>query len=160
MDSLFFYFLSACVLYTSFRVVTHKNPVYGALYLAAAMIALAGLFFLLDAPFIAAVQLIIYAGAVLVLFVMVLMLMNLNKLVKPKFSLGKMSLALFFLGLILGVSLLQNTLNPDSVNRISFSVQDMAELLFQKRLLVFELFGLLLLFVAVGVIILTRLDED
>jgi len=82
-----FYLMSAIVVAFSVLVIVLPNPIYSALSLAGSMVGLAFVFFLLEAYFIAAVQLIVYAGAVMVLFVMVLMLFDLKKEVQA-FSKG------------------------------------------------------------------------
>ena len=66
-----FYFVALFLLFFAYRTVTSANPIHSSLYLALTMILLAGVYFTLGAPFIAGVQLIVYAGAVMVLFVMV-----------------------------------------------------------------------------------------
>lgn len=86
-SDLLFYFLALFVLCSSLLVVSMKNPIYSALSMAGTMIGLAFLFFSLEAYFIAGVQLAVYAGAVMVLFVMVLMIFNLRE-EKNTFSKG------------------------------------------------------------------------
>ena len=140
--------------------MTHKNPVYGALYLAASMVLLSGIFFLLGAHFIATVQLAVYGGAVIVLFVMVLMLFDLKNLKDFRISWPKTFSIIFGTGLILGLCVLQTELQPANTKEFLFFTKEFAYMLFKDRILVFELFGLLLLLVAVGVIVLTRLDEE
>ena len=75
----YFIFLSAAVLVSALFVILSRNPIHSALSLVITMVSLAFIFFLLKAAFIAGVQLIVYAGAVMVLFVMVLMLFDLKK---------------------------------------------------------------------------------
>lgn len=82
-----FYFLATFIVLSSVCVIGMKNPIYSALSMAATMVALAFLFFSLEAYFIAAVQLAVYAGAVMVIFVMVLMIFDL-KAEKNTFSKG------------------------------------------------------------------------
>ena len=83
-----FYFLAMAIIIFSLAVIMSPNPIYSALFLALTMITLAFMFFMLNAPFIAGVQLIVYAGAVVVLFVMVMMLFDLKK-EKEAFAKGK-----------------------------------------------------------------------
>ena len=161
MDSLIFYLLSSALIFSSLRVVTHRNPVYGALYLAGALVALAGVFFLLEARFIAGVQLVVYAGAVIVLFVMVLMLFDL----KAEKGLWKISpfrwaAVAFVAGLTLGVTLLEGLLGGSARDLGFFSAKHIASLLFTKYVLAFEVLGLLMILIAVGVVALTRLERE
>ncbi len=77
-DAFLFWFLSLLVLVSGLSVVLLTNPVYSALCLAMTMVGVSALFVTLNAYFLAGVQLIVYAGAVMVLFVMVLMLFDLK----------------------------------------------------------------------------------
>ena len=161
MDSLIFYLLSGAVVFSSLRVVTHRNPVYGALYLACALVALAGVFFLLEARFIAGVQLVVYAGAVIVLFVMVLMLFDLKAEKQLwKISPFRWAAVAFVAGLTLGVTLLEGLLGGSTQDLGFFSAKHIARLLFTKYVLAFEVLGLLMILIAVGVVALTRLERE
>ena len=160
MDYLFILF-SFLVLYGAVMTVTHKDLVISALHLAGSMLALAGLFFLLGAHFIAGVQVMVYAGAVMVLFIMVVMLFDLKKQSISIFTGGlKLKLAsLFFLsGLVAGVlpiSLhLFHLLKMEDLKVTS--TKKLSHLLFTEYVLAFEILGLLLLLIAVGVAVLCR----
>ena len=74
MEQTFFFVFAAIALAAGVLLVAFRNPVYSALSLVAAFFALAGLFVLLNAYFLAAVQIIVYAGAIMVLFLFVIML--------------------------------------------------------------------------------------
>lgn len=162
MDNGLFYFFSLALLFCAVRTVTHRHPVYGALYLAGAMISLAGLFFLLEAFFIAGVQLAVYAGAVIVLFVMVLMLFDLKEKEKPFTLSWIIGLPLFLFGITFGAILFPlSVFIPPPLKALTFfETKQMALKLFTKYLLVFEILGLLLLLIAIGVVALTRLEKD
>ena len=71
-----FVFLAVLSIISSFGVIAQRNPVYSVLLLIASFGALSGLYILLDAPFVAVTQIIVYAGAIMVLFVFVIMLLN------------------------------------------------------------------------------------
>jgi NADH-quinone oxidoreductase subunit J len=75
-DALLFYTFAAVAVIGSLLVVLQKNPVYSVLSIIAAFFGLAGLYVLLEAPFVAVVQIIIYAGAIMVLFLFTVMLLN------------------------------------------------------------------------------------
>src|SRR6202142_3393851 len=75
----FFYFLSGLALLGGVLVVTRKNAVHSALALILTLLALAGLYLMLYAPFVAGVQIILYAGGIMVLFLFVIMLVNIEK---------------------------------------------------------------------------------
>jgi len=74
-----FFVLSLLALVSAIVVVTHRNPVVAALALAFNLVAIAGFYFLLDAQFIALLQVIVYAGAIMVLILFVIMLLNLKQ---------------------------------------------------------------------------------
>src|SRR5438132_4526744 len=71
-----FYFFGAVAVIASLFVIGQRNPVYSVLLLIASFGALSGLYVLLDAPFVAVIQIIVYAGAIMVLFLFVIMLLN------------------------------------------------------------------------------------
>ncbi len=160
-----FYFMALALIFFSVQTLISANPVYSALYLAMTMITLSGTFFMLGAPFIAGVQLIVYAGAVMVLFVMVLMLFDLKTEIRA-FSRGPVSgfLKIASVGFLCGfVSLLMvvsgDQLNPEGklVSALpATSTKDLAVLLFSKYLFAFEILGVLLLVVAIGAVALSR----
>lgn len=79
-----FYFLSALALGSAIMVVTSKNPIHSVLWLIATFFAISGHYILLNAQFIGIVNLIVYAGAIMVLFLFVVMLMNLNADTEPQ----------------------------------------------------------------------------
>jgi NADH-quinone oxidoreductase subunit J len=74
-----FYLFAAVVVVASILVIGQRSPIYSVMLLIASFVALAGLYVLLDAPFVAVIQIIIYAGAILVLFLFVVMLLNAPK---------------------------------------------------------------------------------
>ena len=162
--SLLFYLLSAVVLFSGYKVVTFVNPIFSALSMAVTMVALAAMFFQLGAPFIAGVQLIVYAGAVMVLFVMVVMLFDLRTELRA-FSRGgpssmlKIAASACLAGLIMGAVPLSTDLmqGPSSGPELETSTKELSQVLFTKYVFSFEALGLLLLVVAVGVVAVSRI---
>jgi NADH-quinone oxidoreductase subunit J len=159
-----FYFLALVALTSAMGVVVVQNPIFSALFLAVTMIAVGGLFFTLEAYFIAGVQLIVYAGAVMVLFIMVVMLFDLRKEIESlSGSLASTVLKAVGVGAILGL-----LLGAFEISRISIesgtsgatmpaaSARDIALLLFSKYVFAFEIISVLLLLVAVGAVALAR----
>lgn len=161
-----FYLLAILLVGFSFKTITSTNPIHCALYLASTMILLAFMFFTLGAPFIAGVQLIVYAGAVMVLFVMVLMLFDLKKEIQA-FSKGKVTgfLKISSAGLLCGFVAMVMVASTDLLGTNSLNVfeapatstRDLARLLFSKYLFAFEALGILLLLVAVGAVAVSRI---
>jgi NADH-quinone oxidoreductase subunit J len=163
-DAIGFYSLAFFLLFFAFKTITVPNPIHSALYLVLTMIGLAAVFFNLGAQFIAGVQMIVYAGAVMVLFVMVLMLFDLRAEIRA-FSRGlfsgglKVMSAAMLAGLALGaanssVAILEapaeTAANLDVTRQLSV-------LLYTKYLYAFEALGVLLLVVAVGVVAVSRM---
>jgi NADH-quinone oxidoreductase subunit J len=102
--AIFFVFAAIAVIF-ALVVVLHRNPVVGALSLVASFFALAVMYVLLEAPFLAALQVIVYAGAIMVLFLFVIMLLNLQHMAEPPTRpiqqfLGYTSCAAFGIGLV------------------------------------------------------------
>src|SRR5947208_14723805 len=102
--AVFFFFAAVAVIF-ALVVILHRNPVVGALSLVASFFALAVMYVLLEAPFLAALQVIVYAGAIMVLFLFVIMLLNLQHAEEPPTRpvqqfLGYTSSAAFLIGLV------------------------------------------------------------
>lgn len=163
-DAIGFYAMALFLLFFAFKVITVPNPIHSALYLALTMIGLAFTFYGLGAQFIAGVQLIVYAGAVMVLFVMVLMLFDLKAELKS-FSRGLLSGALkvmsaaLLAGFALGaanssVAILDAPATPTANADVT---KQLGALLYTKYLYAFEALGVLLLVVAVGVVAVSRM---
>lgn len=161
-----FYTLALLALAGGVGVIFSNNPIYSALNLVLTMIGVSGLFATLNAYFLAGVQLIVYAGAVLVLFVMVLMLFDLKHEMKT-FSRGfisgllKLTSLCLILGLLAGAAWIsgETFFAPVSTEpeRAMSSTKALAEILFTKYLFAFEAVGVLLLIVAVGAVALSRM---
>jgi NADH-quinone oxidoreductase subunit J len=163
-DAIGFYSMALFLVFFAFKMISAANPIHSALYLALTMIGLAGVFFQLDAQFIAGVQLIVYAGAVMVLFVMVLMLFDLKTELRA-FSKGLVSgfLKIFSAAILAGFALgaasnSVGVLEEKPPKALSANVtKELSILLYTKYLFAFEVLGILLLVVAVGVVALSRI---
>ncbi len=157
-----FLFLSSVSVLTALGVLFHSNPLFSSLFLALCMTSLSGLFFLLKAYFLAGVQLIVYAGAVMTLFIMVIMLFNFSERThRRRFYLKKrFFLTLFVLGWFCALISLASLMSVDLVSKNKFSnnlnLLQLAEALFSKYILAFELLGVLLLVVAVAAVAITK----
>ena len=84
ITQLLFWFLSVLAIFSALMVITSKNPVYSVLWLIVTFFSISGHYILLNAQFLAIVNIIVYAGAIMVLFLFVIMLMNLNKETEPQ----------------------------------------------------------------------------
>jgi NADH-quinone oxidoreductase subunit J len=84
ITQILFWFLSVVALFSALMVITSKNPVHSVLWLIVTFFSISGHYILLNAQFLAIVNIIVYAGAIMVLFLFVIMLMNLNKETEPQ----------------------------------------------------------------------------
>ncbi len=161
-----FWFLALVTVASGLAVVFVRNPIYSALCLAMTMVGVAALFVTLGAYFIAGVQLIVYAGAVMVLFVMVLMLFDL-KTETQAFTRGMFTggLKIGTVGLMTGMvvtsivtagGLLASPPAEEVAKLPADSSKALGILLFSKHVFGFEALGVLLLVIAIGVVALAR----
>ena len=164
-DAFLFWFLAFVTIVSALSVVLMTNPIYCALSLAMTMVSVAAIFVMLQAYFLAGVQLIVYAGAVMVLFVMVLMLFDLKHELQA-FSRGKFTGAIkigavgILSGLIVG-AVARALIISEPQDKIAAALptaatRPLAEHLFFNHVFGFEALGVLLLVVAVGTVALSR----
>ena len=166
MHDALFYIFSFLTLLFGFLVVLNpfsRNPVTSAMFLVLLMIGISGLFVLLNAFFLAAVQILVYAGAVMVLFLFVIMLLNLGEEEKRRVNLfaGVTGFAAVAgLLLILGRTLTAGQLPSPAAEGAVGSTKALGTLLFSQGqyLLPFEIVSLLLLSAMMGVIVLSKKD--
>ena len=158
-----FYLIAFLLLTSATLVVVLPNPIYSALSLGISMVMVAGLFFTLESYFLAGVQLIIYAGAVVVLFVMVLMILDVKNEKSP-FSKGSFvlaikisSAAIIFGSIVSGIyfSIKDIKLSGAGIDAM-VATKGLALKLFTDHLISFELIGVLLLVVLVGALSLAK----
>ena len=155
----FFYLFSVVLLYAAFRVITARNPVHAVLHLMLAFSQASGLWFLLRAEFLAIVLVLVYLGAVAVLFMFVVMMLDID------FAALKGEMARYMpLGLLIGVVLImQLAIGLGAWGEMERSTaldgQDNARalgmILYDKYILLFQLSGLILLVAMIGAIVLT-----
>lgn len=135
-----------------------RNPVTSAMFLVLTIISMSGLFILLHAFFLAAVQIIVYAGAVLVLFVFVIMLLDLKEEQRRKIKLfGFVTGVISVGGIICAFWKSLGTLSPPSDGpTLEGDTVSLGHLLFQNYTLPFEIVSVLLLVAMIGVILLSK----
>jgi NADH:ubiquinone oxidoreductase subunit 6 (subunit J) len=162
MEAFVFYFLSALILLCGFLFMTSKKIVHCIFYCFAIFISLAGIFLLLDAPFISAAQVFIYGGAVtvLILFIVMLTVTDIHGSLRNEQS-GIALLVVAFFGTVLAFTL-QTTKWPITKKFLATgdSLMDLfAQQLFKNYYFPFEMAGILLLAALVGSIYLARERE-
>jgi NADH-quinone oxidoreductase subunit J len=158
-----FYFLSFLAVLSALMVVFSKNPVYSVLYLIITFFAIAGHYILLNAQFLAAVHVIVYAGAIMVLFLYVIMLLNLNTESEPHKSNYLKVAATVCAGLLM-IVLVGSLKGADLMVRKSpdagvGTVKNLGKVLFTDFLLPFEVASVLLLAAMVGAVMLGKSDR-
>lgn len=163
-DILFYLFAAATLIFGALVIANpfSRNPVTSAMFLVLTIVSLAGLFVLLRAFFLAAVQVIVYAGAVMVLFLFVIMLLDLKEEERRRVKLAGLVAGVVSVGAI--VALFVRSLlaaSPGQDLPAPTAVGDTAalgKLLFTNYLLPFEIVSILLLVAMVGVILLSKKD--
>jgi NADH-quinone oxidoreductase subunit J len=170
MEVFAFYVFAAIAVIASLLVVGQRNPMYSVMLLITSFGALAGLYVLLDAPFTAVTQIIIYAGAIMVLFLFVVMLLNVPR-EEPLPSaiaglLGPSGMRLgAVLSVILGAEVLwalsrvgHGTFSPEYADSVS-SVANIGRMLFTQYAFAFEVTSVLILVAMVGAVVLARKEH-
>ncbi|HWC58524.1 MAG TPA: NADH-quinone oxidoreductase subunit J [Verrucomicrobiae bacterium] len=161
MSDVLFYIFSALALICGVMILVSRNPVNSAMFLVLTIASLAGLFVLLEAFFLAAVQILVYAGAVMVLFLFVIMLLDLKAEERRKFKVFGIAGGVIVVGTILAIffkSLNATPLGDTRVPNFQAGTMDLGKLLFSQYLLPFEIVSVLLLVAMVGVILLSKKD--
>ncbi len=163
ISSYFFYFFAAVLVTASLCVVLARNPLYNVLSLVVAIFSLSSLFVLLEAYFVGIILLLVYAGAVLVFFLFVVMCLNLNaETSSPPLEHGRLRVLGWTCGLsflsffILGVKSFlaaQAAVEPSSIRG---TIETIGKILFTDYLLPFELTSLLLLIGVFGIVSLAK----
>jgi NADH-quinone oxidoreductase subunit J len=174
-ETLVFYLLSGLLIVTSALVIGQRNPMYSVLLLVASFGALAGLYIQLDAPFVAVAQIIIYAGAVMVLFLFVVMLLNApqedaaewdrtHPLRQPAFArFGALLALLLVVQLVWALVTAAGTDAPVGARAGSetvSSVRALGRTLFTDYVFAFEATSILILVAMVGAVVLARREGD
>ena len=164
MEAYLFYIFAALTLVCALLVVANpfsRSPVTSAMFLVLTIGSLAGLFVLLHAFFLAAVQILVYAGAVMVLFLFVIMLLNLKEEERRHLRKAAVALALIAVGAI--AAMILQTIDKSGVGagldpKLEGGTRELGKLLFTQYLLPFEIVSVLLLVAMVGVVILSKKD--
>ncbi|MBK6834929.1 MAG: NADH-quinone oxidoreductase subunit J [Bacteroidetes bacterium] len=158
-----FYFLSFLAFLCAIMVVASKNPIHSILYLIITFFAIAGHYLLLNAQFLAVVHIIVYAGAIMVLFLYVLMMMNLNVDNEPTKHIALKIAAVVAGGLLL-VVLVASLKGAETLNSAApldtqvGLIKNLGKTLFGEFLFPFEVSSILLLSAMVGAIMIGKKD--
>jgi NADH-quinone oxidoreductase subunit J len=160
-----FYFFSILAVFASVMVLMSKKPIHSVLYLTLAFLAIAGHFIILNAQFIAIVNVIVYAGAIMVLFLFTVMLLNLNLLVDQKKSAiirvtAVITAGLLFLTIAGAMRKMDLQFSEIKVTSQIGLVKNLGKILFSEFRLPFEVSGILFLSAMVGAVMLGKKTGD
>ncbi len=167
-DAVVFYVLAAVTLVTAVLVITRRNPVHSAVWLVATFVSVAAIYISLGAQFLGAVQMLVYAGGIMILYVFVVMLVRLEPEELAQKLYHRQSLLawivclalLIFVGFGMGSALqLEGGGNyPETVSEMGGHTEAVGAKLYTDFIYPFEVVSILLLVAALGVIVLTRRD--
>ncbi len=166
ITTLLFLLLSIMVVGAALMVLFSKNPVHSILWLIVVFFAISGHYLLLNAQFLAVVNIIVYAGAIMVLFLFVVMMMNLNQEdIEPVKNyrlqiLGVLSGGVMLLIIVLAVMRLQETQPVQLKVGDAGLITNLGKTLFNNYVLPFEISSVLFLSAIMGAVIIGRREED
>ncbi|MGS0747468.1 NADH-quinone oxidoreductase subunit J family protein [Halpernia sp. GG3] len=162
MAQILFFIVAFITIISALYFVFAKNPLYSILSLIVTFFSIAGLYVLLNAQFLGIVQIIVYAGAIMVLFLYILMMLNLNEADESKkptygkfiaiFSAGLLFIAM--LGAYKGMSM--DSVAGSTINQSAGLTKDLGRLLFNEYVLPFEFASVLILAGIVGAVLIGK----
>jgi NADH-quinone oxidoreductase subunit J len=162
ITQILFWLLSVMALFSALMVVTSKNPVYSVLWLILVFFAISGHYILLNAQFLAIVNIIVYAGAIMVLFLFVIMLINVGRDMEPRKN-KWLKLAGAISGgtlLLVLVAALKNTEMKQQVAQVNEGniglVENLGKALFNEYVVPFEVASILFLSAMIGAIVIGK----
>ncbi len=165
MTLIIFYILSAVTLGTALLTIISKNPIHSAIYLVISFFSIAGHYLMFNAQFLAVVHIIVYSGAIMVLFLFTIMLMNLNKDDEPhKSSLSKIAAVISFCLLcfvMLAVFIkAQPVITEYDISGQDFqSIKVLGQVLLNEYMVPFEFASVLLLVSMIGAVLLSKKEK-
>lgn len=166
MGAFAFYLLGGVAIIAALGVITRENPVHSALWMLLAFFSVAGIFVQLDAEFIAAIQVLVYAGAILVLYLFVVMLLNprISGFIKMpvKYIIGSAAAVIVFIQVIITI-LSSGILKDGAIGPLPYAegvsnVKAFGMVLFTQYLVPFEIASVLLLVAMIGAIVIAKKD--
>jgi NADH-quinone oxidoreductase subunit J len=165
ITTLLFIFLSALAIGSALMVITRKNPVHSVLYLIVTFFAISGHYILLNAQFLAIVNIIVYAGAIMVLFLFVVMLMNLNIAAEPQKNklmqfAGVLSGGSLFLVLIAALLKTKAVTGAVEMQTGDYGlIKNLGKVLFNDYVLPFEISSVLFLSAMIGAVVISKKEQ-
>ena len=160
-----FYILAAITLATAFLTIYSRNPIHSAIYLVICFFSIAGHYLLFNAQFLAIVHIIVYSGAIMVLFLFTIMLMNLNKedeVHKPRITrLGALVVFISITVIMITVFINSKTIvgDYDSSGEDFQSIKKLGQVLLNEYMVPFEFASVLLLVAMIGTVLLSKKEK-
>ncbi|MES2747463.1 MAG: NADH-quinone oxidoreductase subunit J [Bacteroidota bacterium] len=157
-----FYILAAITLSTAFLTIYSKNPIHSAIYLVVCFFSIAGHYLLFNAQFLAVVHIIVYSGAIMILFLFTIMLMNLNKedeVHKPRITrLGAIVVFCLLSIVMIAVFINSKTImgEYDMTGEDYQSIKKLGKVLLNEYMVPFEFASVLLLVAMIGTVLLSK----
>ncbi len=160
ITEILFWILSAVALVSALLVITSKNPVYSVLSLIVTFFCISGHYILLNAQFLAIVNIIVYAGAIMVLFLFVIMLMNLNKDTEPQKNkwlklAGAVAGGTLLLVMVAALRSTEEKMTQMGSGDIGL-IQNLGKVLFTDYVVPFEIASILFLSAMVGAVVIGK----
>lgn len=163
MDQILFFIIAAIAVISAVYFVVAKNPLYAVLSLIVTFFSIAGMYVLLNAQFLGIIQIIVYTGAIMVLFLYILMMLNLNKADEGKKNIvgkviGFVSAGILFVGLLGAYKGLKIETISGNINYEAGLTANLGKLLFNEYVLPFELASILIFAGIVGATLIGKKD--
>jgi NADH-quinone oxidoreductase subunit J len=166
ITQILFWFLSVLAIFSALMVVVSRNPVYSVLWLILVFFSISGHYILLNAQFLAVVNIIVYAGAIMVLFLFVIMLINLNKESEPRKNrwlklAGIVSGGCLLLVLVAALKVLDEQQQTALVNEGKIGlIENLGTILFTEYVVPFEIASILFLSAMIGAIVIGKKETS
>lgn len=162
-SEILFWFLSVLAMFSAIMMLVSKNPIHSVLWLIVVFFAISGHYLLLNAQFLAIVNIIVYAGAIMVLFLFVIMLMNLNKETEPQKNIWMKFFGVISGGLLLWIFISASRSSADIFDKNATLVEgengligNLGKVLFSEYALPFEISSILFLSAMVGAVVIGK----
>lgn len=163
MDQILFFIISAIAVISAVYFVVARNPLYAILSLIVTFFSIAGMYVLLNAQFLGIIQIIVYTGAIMVLFLYILMMLNMNKADEGKKNIvskivGFVSAGILFVGLLGAYKGIKIETVAGNINYEAGLTANLGKLLFNEYVLPFELASILIFAGIVGATLIGKKD--
>jgi len=163
ITEMLFWILAIGTIFSALMVITSKNPIYSVLWLIVTFFTISGHYILLNAQFLAIVNIIVYAGAIMVLFLFVIMLMNITRDTEPQKSkwlkiIGALAGGCLLLVLVAALRHTEEQMTELGTGDIGL-IQNLGKVLFTEYVVPFEIASILFLTAMIGAVVIGKRDD-